>query len=474
MASSERQPLAGASGTASTKSDGARSTAGRDSEQEVNSVRSRVKKAPEHPSIDRKNWLIHMHFVRREFDICKALIKEMLAETKGYCEYALYIQALILRHEGNISESLEVFQSCALLNGDASILKQVARSLFLLGRHKAAADIYEECLKLKGKCWDILHYLGLCYAKLKDYEQARQRFAEAIQQSPRDETFIALGELHVANDDMKSAVNVFRKAVENNPESAELNTKLGLLYMQCNMYPKAFERLGAALASNPSYGPAVLAAGSIMQTYGDYDVALTKYRAIASAPDESPALWNNVGMCFFGKKKYVAAISCLKRANYLNPMDWQILHNLGLVHLTMEQYASAYHFFNAAVHFNPRNGQLFMLLAIALRNLQDPDNAKRAYERAMTLDEEPLVCLNYAVLMHDLGDHKAAARLLGQFEERCLKQQQTSGIEIDAAVTQMANNLSSSVQSTSADSKSYDEVPDSPDRNDESSQERSE
>ncbi|KAK8769343.1 hypothetical protein V5799_014193 [Amblyomma americanum] len=129
------------------------------------------------------------------------------------------------------------------------------------------------------------------------------------------------------------------------------------------MYPKAFERLGAALASDPSYAPAVLAAGSIMQTYGDYDVALTKYRAVASVPDESPALWNNVGMCFFGKKKYVAAISCLKRANYLSPMDWQILHNLGLVHLTMEQYASAYHFFNAAVHFNPRNGQLFMLLA---------------------------------------------------------------------------------------------------------------
>ncbi|KAH8019859.1 hypothetical protein HPB51_022960 [Rhipicephalus microplus] len=344
MASTEGLPLAGAGGTASTKSDGARPKAGRDSEQESNSVRPRAKKAPEHPSIDRKNWLIHMHFVRREFDICKALIKEMLAETKGYCEYALYVQ-------------------------------------------------------------------------------------EAIQQSPRDETFVALGELHIANDDIKSAINVFRKAVENNPESAELNTKLGLLYMQCNMYPKAFERLGAALASNPNYGPAVLAAGSIMQTYGDYDVALTKYRAIASAPDESPALWNNVGMCFFGKKKYVAAISCLKRANYLNPLDWQILHNLGLVHLTMEQYASAYHFFNAAVHFNPRNGQLFMLLAIALRNLQDPDNAKRAYERAMTLDEY---------------------------------------------VTQMANNLSSSLQSTSADSKSYDEVPDSPDRNDESSQERSE
>ena len=44
----------------------------------------------------------------------------------------------------------------------------------------------------------------------------------------------------------------------------------------------------------------------MMQTYGDFDVALTKYKVVACAVIESPPLWNNIGMCFFGKKKYVA------------------------------------------------------------------------------------------------------------------------------------------------------------------------
>lgn len=57
------------------------------------------------------------------------------------------------------------------------------------------------------------------------------------------------------------------------------------------------------------------------------------------------------------------AISCLKRANYLAPFDWKILFNLGLVHLTMEQYASAFHFLSAAINFQPKNGELYMLLA---------------------------------------------------------------------------------------------------------------
>ena len=43
-----------------------------------------------------------------------------------------------------------------------------------------------------------------------------------------------------------------------------------------------------------------------MQEYGDHDVALSKYRIAAVNTPESPQLWNNIGMCFFGKKKFVA------------------------------------------------------------------------------------------------------------------------------------------------------------------------
>ena len=68
-------------------------------------------------------------------------------------------------------------------------------------------------------------------------------------------------------------------------------------------------------------------------------------------------------MCFFGKRKFVASVSCLKRANYLAPFDWKILYNLGLVHLTIQQFASAFHFLSASINLRPNRGQTFMLLA---------------------------------------------------------------------------------------------------------------
>ncbi len=114
---------------------------------------------------------MHLYYVRNDFKACKEVIKEQLTTTNGMCEYALYVQgkilikipiniefqaftvfkiskALIMRQEGRIQESLELFQSCAVLNPTNILnLKQVARSLFLLGRYKAAIDVYTETTK---------------------------------------------------------------------------------------------------------------------------------------------------------------------------------------------------------------------------------------------------------------------------------------------------------------------------------------
>jgi len=51
--------------------------------------------APEISIHERRNWLIHLHYVRKEFDECKMVVKEQLAESQGICEYAVYVQGLI-------------------------------------------------------------------------------------------------------------------------------------------------------------------------------------------------------------------------------------------------------------------------------------------------------------------------------------------------------------------------------------------
>ncbi|XP_008970148.1 Bardet-Biedl syndrome 4 protein isoform X4 [Pan paniscus] len=389
------------------------------------SQKPRQKKAPEFPILEKQNWLIHLHYIRKDYEACKAVIKEQLQETQGLCEYAIYVQALIFRLEGNIQESLELFQTCAVLSPQsADNLKQVARSLFLLGKHKAAIEVYNEAAKLNQKDWEISHNLGVCYIYLKQFNKAQDQLHNALNLNRHDLTYIMLGKIHLLEGDLDKAIEVYKKAVEFSPENTELLTTLGLLYLQ-----------------------AILAAGSMMQTHGDFDVALTKYRVVACAVPESPPLWNNIGMCFFGKKKYVAAISCLKRANYLAPFDWKILYNLGLVHLTMQQYASAFHFLSAAINFQPKMGELYMLLAVALTNLEDIENAKRAYAEAVHLDKcNPLVNLNYAVLLYNQGEKKNALAQYQEMEKKVSLLKDNSSLEFDSEMVEMAQKLGAALQ----------------------------
>ncbi|KAM5242920.1 BBSome complex member BBS4 isoform 5-T6 [Hipposideros larvatus] len=419
------------------------------------SQKPRLKKAPEFPILEKQNWLIHLHYIRKDYEACKAVIKEQLQETQGLCEYAIYVQALILRLEGNIQESLELFQTCAILSPQsADNLKQVARSLFLLGKHKAATEVYNEAAKLNQKDWEICHNLGVCYIYLKQFNKAQDQLQSALHLNRHDLTYMMLGRIHLLEGDVDKAIEVYKKAVEFSPENTELLTTLGLLYLQLGIYQKAFEHLGNALTYDPANYKAILAAGSMMQAHGDFDVALTKYRVVACAVPESPPLWNNIGMCFFGKKKYVAAISCLKRANYLAPFDWKILYNLGLVHLTMQQYASAFHFLSAAINFRPKMGELYMLLAVALTNLDDTENAKRAYTEAARLDLtlsaccrcNPLVNLNYAVLLYNQGEKRGALAQYQEVERKVSLLKDGSALEFDPEMVETAQKLGAALQ----------------------------
>ena len=71
----------------------------------------------------------------------------------------------------------------------------------------------------------------------------------------------------------------------------------------------------------------------MIQEHADLDTALLKDRVAAVVNPNSSQLWNNVGMCFYGKQKYIASIACLKRALTIDPFDWIVNYNLGLVHL---------------------------------------------------------------------------------------------------------------------------------------------
>ena len=145
---------------------------------------------------EKLNWLAHILFLRQDFVECEKLIQMMLQDSDGRCEYATYLKALILRVQGNIHESLELFKKCHLLNPtNADYLKQFGRSLYLIGRHKAAIEVFDECLNLCSDDWEVFYYKGLSYKYLRIYDEAIANFTQANVIHKHEATYIELGRM---------------------------------------------------------------------------------------------------------------------------------------------------------------------------------------------------------------------------------------------------------------------------------------
>lgn len=208
-----------------------------------------------------------------------------------------------------------------------------------------------------------------CSTYLKEYDQSVDCFRQANEIQRHDTTFMQMGKVFTLQENYKQAIEVYLEALEFSPENPEVLTTIGLLYLRLGENYRAFDFLGNSLTHDPKNAKTILAAGSIIQDHSDMDVALIKYRVAAVRTPNSAQLWNNIGMCFFGKQRYIASIACLKRALYLDPFEWIISYNLGLVHLNTGQCASAFHFFSSSINLKPDFPSSYMYLAITLVGL---------------------------------------------------------------------------------------------------------
>jgi Bardet-Biedl syndrome 4 protein len=53
------------------------------------------------------------------------------------------------RRNGQIVQSLDILQQCAIVNPlSANYLKQIARSLYLMGKHAQSIELFNESIKI--------------------------------------------------------------------------------------------------------------------------------------------------------------------------------------------------------------------------------------------------------------------------------------------------------------------------------------
>jgi Bardet-Biedl syndrome 4 protein len=205
-----------------------------------------------------------------------------------------------------------------------------------LGKFQAAIDAYDEIQKNDKNDWESYLHQATCHVYLKDYEKAKECANIANEIQPSDMGYLQLAKIFGITSDIDKALSSLQEGLDHSPDNPDIMTTMGLLFLRKGEADRAFSFLGSVLSQDSRNIKAILAAASIIQDHSDMDVALIKYRIAVHQNPNSAQVWNNIGMCFYGKKKLVGAISCLKRAVYLAPFEWIIYYNLGIAHLAAE------------------------------------------------------------------------------------------------------------------------------------------
>ncbi|XP_034937522.1 Bardet-Biedl syndrome 4 protein isoform X2 [Chelonus insularis] len=375
------------------------------------------KKVPDLLAIESHNWLLHRHYTRHEYLLTKKLIDYELARFDNKNEYASYLKGVILRQEGDIYTSLDYFRNCYDVNSiNINNLKQIANSLYLLGHHKHAIESYLEALKISNTPdWQIHQGLGECYIALKNVDQAEEELKKALELTKNVNPSLKLGNLLITQNRVHDAIEVYKTSNEYSDKNIEI--ELGNTYLKLNDIKNAFQHYGTVLANFPKCIDATIPITYIIQTYGEFDVALSKYKSVLQVCPESFQVWNNTGMCLYKKGKHVTAVCCLKKAHFLNPLALLPSLNLGKIFLLSDQPASAVVYFCAAISNAPENFIPYLLLG-PLHRLEDFDGAEKAICKAHSLaPQNPLVLVNYAAILEVNKNYEYAREILSNLKD---------------------------------------------------------
>ncbi|XP_055533094.1 Bardet-Biedl syndrome 4 protein homolog isoform X2 [Wyeomyia smithii] len=353
------------------------------------------------------NWLIHSLYTRNDYSLCKKLINRQLMINFDK-EYLYYVKGLILRNEDSPSEAINCFQQAIMVNRkNPDNYKELAKTLFTMARFKQALEVFLKAeTLLERPDPEVYHYIGeLFYRNFGQPKaglpEAKEYLKQSVMCGKHVDSYKILAEIYIDEGDNVKAIEMIESCLQVTQDDVTLMTQIGILYLKINEYQKAFEKLLDAIAIDDKCATALLALGSILQ-----------------------------------------AISCLKKAVWGAPLNFNALYNLGLILVTAQQYVSAFQTLAAAICLRLDNADCYMLLGTCLRHLNDPGNAYLSMEKSTMLPDaikNPLIYLNFALFCYEIGKPDQSVSYLTNFIEM------TQHINVHREYLKMADRLNAAL-----------------------------
>jgi tetratricopeptide (TPR) repeat protein len=268
------------------------------------------------------------------------------------------LRAMIFYQQEQFPQAIEAFSKAEAQDpNDRESIEMHGVSLFRIGKIQEAVPFLEKArIGVEGANVDPNYVLGLCYADMQRYDDARHAFATQFGFAP---------------------------------DSAEGYLLAGRLFLRRELRDQAGVEATKAIAINSSLPMAHELLGEVALASGDTATAIREFELEHKLNPLNADLYDRLGDAYVRNGQYKEAQQTLNRAVLLAPNSTGPYILLGETLLKLKQPIQALHYLDRAVKMDPSNYITHNLLGQAYKATGQIAEANREFKMAVDL-QHPL------------------------------------------------------------------------------------
>ncbi len=185
-------------------------------------------------------------------------------------------------------------------------------------------------------------------------QKALEYFKMATENDPNSTTaWYGLGYCYAGKNSQTDAIEAYKQAIRTNPTNEISHFHLGNYYFKIGRYNEAIEAFKRSISINPEFEAAYFNIGMIYNKVGRLEEAKKAFQNVVDLNPKSKTALYNIGVASTKLGQYEQAVIAYKKAIDLQPEFVEALFNLGLVYGELGNIQDEMDAYKKAIRVNP-------------------------------------------------------------------------------------------------------------------------
>ena len=198
------------------------------------------------------------------------------------------------------------------------------------------------------------------------------------------------------NGQDQKALQYFKKATENDPNSTTAWYGLGYCYVGKNSPNDAIKAYKQAIRTDPTNEISHFHLGSYYQKLGRYDEAIDSYKQVISINPGFEAAYFNLGIIYSKIGQLIDGKEAFQNVVRINPEATTAHYNIGVSYTKLGYYTEAIDAYKKAIDVNPDFAKAYFNLGVVFGELGQIKDQMDAYKQAIRINPD-FAPVHYAI-----------------------------------------------------------------------------